>query len=126
MPDENMLLAAPNGAGLTEADEQPTFDFEELSWGDSLKLTEAQMIISEIKDVKKVQPEDMRNIYNAFIQITDYLAKITVTVPRKWLVKDAPDTLDFSEPASFGYLKQKYVAAMMEAFGKAQETEKNE
>ena len=104
----------------------PRFDFSELSWGDSLKLTEAQTIISEVSGTEVVQPGQMRDIFNAFMGITEYLAKVCTSIPQSWLTKDAPRNLNFSDPASFGWIKQKNVAKLMQAMNDAQLAEKNE
>jgi hypothetical protein len=106
----------------------PRFDFSELSWGDSMKLTEAQTIIAEMVALggQQLTAADMRNMHTAFTNITVFLAKITVHVPRAWMVKDAPDNLDFSDPASFGHIKQKFIPKLMKAMNEAQAAEKNE
>lgn len=117
--------SAPNGNATLINNTQPRFDFNEISWGDSLKLTEAQTVISEISILENLGSAEMRRMMECFESIKGYLAKVCTHVPQAWLAKDAPDNLDWSNPQSFNYIKQKRVRDLMQAMGKAQETEKN-
>lgn len=120
----------PNGAGGELAivpEELPTFDFSELSWGDSLALTKVQTTILELTQLQdKMTAEDAQRLGEAFVGITEHLAIITRTVPRHWLVSRAPEHLDFSDPLSFDWVKQKYIGKLMKAMTDAQVAEKNE
>lgn len=97
-----------------EMPEKPVFDFSELSYGDMKQVTRwpYEMRAAEAEnDIAKVE---------AVIAKKDALyASTIVSVPREWLIKSAPETIEWSDPASLNYLRADKVdaleAAMVEA-----------
>lgn len=79
---------------------KPVFDIDRLSWKDSKTLSVAQTRLNNALEAK-----DADGIERGFSDLESYLSKVTVDVPRDWLVPDAPERLNWSDPASFDWLK---------------------
>ena len=109
------------------AEEMPTFNFDELSWGDSLDLIAAQTKILELAapDVQMTNAL-MLEVMDAFQAITRHLSLVVTSVPDSWWANGAPEKPDMSDPATFRWVKQRCISKLMKAMRDAQEAEKNE
>lgn len=97
------------------SDEQPVFDLSNLSWRESKSLAVLQLRMQEAQTADAME--------KAFGQIDAFLARVLVSVPRAWLVKDAPADLDWSDAESLNWIQGKKVGALMKALGAAREPE---
>lgn len=98
------------------SDEKPVFDLSELSWKDSKALTAAQM------KVKGAAADgDYERLEQGFDDMQQFLARVVVSIPRSWLVKSAPDAVDWSDPASFDLLRAKRMNDVLTLLNEAQE-----
>lgn len=109
-----MAETVVNEAAVNE--EQPTFDFSRLTWGDTKKMTILQASIARATETGNIDA-----MTEAFDAIQQYLAKVVVSVPGAWVVPDAPDTLDWTDPDSYDWLRSDRFQTLMEAMGAAQQ-----
>ncbi len=99
---------------MTEQNGVPQFDFSDLSWGDDKLASEIS-----IKTRKAQMENDVEGIREALFALEQYMAKVTVYVPREWLVKSAPADIDWSDPSSMNYLRAPSMNMLREAMEKA-------
>lgn len=78
----------------------PQFDFSELSWGDDKALARLQLMLR-----KAVEENDAALMQEAHESMDAYLAKVTTYVPRDYLIKSAPEQIDWSDAASMDYIR---------------------
>lgn len=92
----------------------PEFDFSNLSWKESKEMDYART------KIRKGEAEaDVVTMEQGFNEMQQFLAKITVGVPRAWLVADAPEEIDWSDPDSFDYLRGNRMQDLMRAYMEA-------
>jgi len=92
---------------------KPRFDFSELSWGDDQAATTIGMRIRKARE-----DNDADGFMSAMDQLNDYVAKVLVYVPREWVVKSAPETIDWSVPANLkAYIRADKFNMLQEAMG---------
>lgn len=100
---------------IESQEDQPTFDFSDVSWRESkrqLRIIAEMQAAGEAGDMDKV---------DALLEETSaFFAKVVTHVPRSWLVRSAPEALDWTDPASFDYLRSDKVAALRAAMNRAQ------
>ena len=93
----------------------PQFDLSRLSWKDSKALSVQQMRLA------KAQAErDIDGIEAGYANLEKSLSLVVVSVPRDWLVDGAPEDIDWSDPASFNWLRSTGMRDLVKAFGEAQ------
>lgn len=97
------------------AKEQPRFDFSNLTWGESKRLTLLGQRARE-----GATAADMETL---FAEMQAMLAKVVLSVPRSWLVKDAPEQLDWTDPASFDWLRADRMQQLQEMLADARRPE---
>lgn len=95
-------MASVNGS-------KPTLDMENLSWGDSEK-----MALLSVKAQQAQQTGDHDAMAEMFLEMRQMLSRVVEDMPRDWLVKSAPDDLDWNDPASFQWLKSSRMARLQE------------
>jgi hypothetical protein len=100
----------------TAADAQPVFDVPDLSWEDSKQLT----LIGARMQTGQLTIENMEQ---HFRDIETVLSKVVVSVPRSYLVRKAPDAIDWSTPSAFQWLKARKMMPLLQALGQAQTAE---
>lgn len=98
--------------------EAPEFDLSELSWEDSAAIDLAGMRAS-----KAIKAQDADEAEKAFAAIRQTLATCVVSMPRTWLVGRAPEAIDWSDPASFRWLRATHMQLLLAAFREAQRPE---
>ena len=102
---------------------KPEFDFSEISWKDSKEFSRMQMRLRQASADNNLDGLDM-----AFAGMENLLARVVTHIPREWLVKSAPEMLDWSQPTAFDYVRGNRMSDLIIAIGKAQSpevTEKN-
>lgn len=87
---------------------KPTFDFSEISWGDSEDIT---VISAQLSAAQAAN--DAEGIKAAFVAIRAAIARMVTYVPREWFVKAAPEPLDFADPETYRYLKRDKFQTLM-------------
>jgi len=86
-----------DGGILRYGEEKPTFTMKKLSWANEREYGFARNKIL----VGNFTAEDNEKWV---ITLTKTLSLAVVSVPRGWLVEDAPLEIDWSKPESFDYL----------------------
>lgn len=111
---EPALDPATIHAAVAHAD-QPCFDFSGLSWDEGMDIANFGARILDISnDATLTGLEQARRIRAVMDEIKGTMARITVSVPRAWLVRSAPAVIDWTQPASFGrYLQPAYAKQMI-------------
>jgi hypothetical protein len=94
----------------------PEFDFSELSWGDDKVASEIQM-----KSLKAQQENDVEGFQSAVSLMEQYLAKVVTHVPREWLISSAPEQIDWSDTASYNYLRASKMIELRKAMEQAKQ-----
>lgn len=127
-------------------DEQPVFDFDELSWGDSKDVTrliskvgaisaKAQALNAMNTDELSAAQLDKRQrdieandaaLVDAMDGIQKFMAAVVISIPQSWLVRRAPDNPDWNDPASFDYLRSSRFMDLVAAFQGAEANEKKD
>lgn len=107
----------PTGGPEEIEKDEPRFDLEELSWGDTLTMTEAGAML-------EAGPRaNMQAVLDKIAEATEIIARVAVYVPRDWFVRRAPENLDLSDPATYRYLKRDRFLAVFRAMNAAQRPE---
>jgi len=123
---------------------KPTFDFTRVSrqWNQKFikslaNAGRAQTIISRPVSTKASEDEiqayydrvekawdDLENLANEQLAL---IAQVLVSVPREWLLADAPDEIDWSKPESFDWIQSPCYGEILELLrsGEAQKSAKN-
>jgi len=92
----------------------PEFDFSNLSWKESKDMDYART------KIRKGEAEaDVETMQAGFEEMQAFLAKIVVSVPRSWLVSDAPEEIDWSDPDNFDWLRGSRMQDLMKAYMEA-------
>lgn len=101
-------MASENGKHETE----PVINSATLSWRESRRASALSMMMSKVGEL----PYDRigEEMEARVMEIQGFMAKYVTSVPRSWLVDDAPETLDWSEPESFDWLRQDKFFALLE------------
>jgi hypothetical protein len=96
---------------------KPVFDFNktELAWGESFDYMTGRWDM--------IYPKPTTDLRAAADAVFGYLAKITVSIPREWLIKDAPPNPDWSDPKSFRLIRRKDMQKLFQAAEDAAMTE---
>ena len=101
---------------VTEAVErvdQPVIDFSELSWGDTKRIPALGDRFNQ--EQAKGTAADA-NVLNALLlELIGMIAPLVVSVPRAWLVRRAPDDLDFGQPDALNWLRKDRVMDLINA-----------
>lgn len=82
-------------------DEKPVLDFSNLSWGDA---EEADILSMEAG--KAQQAGDIEAVRKAQRGLRLLIARVVVSLPRSWLVKNAPESLAFDDPDTYRHLRR--------------------
>ncbi len=93
---------------VDEVVEKPVFDLDELSWGDSKKI----MLLTD--KLNKAGCDAAAQI-PIFEELEPLIAGLTLSVPRSWLVKRAPDPWRLSQPGALNYLKRDRLMDLFQA-----------
>lgn len=93
----------------------PEFDLSNLSWKDAKSLSTQQMRLAQAQEAR-----DIGGIETGYASLEQSLSRVVVSVPRDWLVDDAPVDIDWSDPASFNWLRGSRMTDLVKAFGEAQ------
>ena len=102
---------------------KPEFDFSNFSWRDDRRI-----MILQAKIGKAAEDHDIEAIEEGYLEIERFFAIILVSVPREWLVKNAPASIDWSQPDSLQWLrgdKSKDLLTALQEFRSPEATEKN-
>lgn len=95
---------AENG---TKPEETP--ELEDMSWGDSKKYD-----ILAVKLQKATLAADEAEQEKYYAEMEALIGKCIISLPRSWLVRRAPDGLDFTKPGSLEYVKSKRVVEIIQ------------
>ena len=95
--------------------EGPVFDFSRVSWGMAKRNVTAQSLIKRASETN-----DADLLARGFEQMQEYLAAVVVSVPRSWLIEDAPADINWRDPASFDLLLNVRMAELLRALNDAQ------
>lgn len=79
--------------------DKPILDLDELSWGDTKALISAGATLT---NGKASITEQMA----AMSCIEQLIGPLVVSIPRAWLVKRAPEVMDYSKAGAFDYLRK--------------------
>lgn len=124
----------------------PKFDLSELSAVDSTNFSVIQLRLNEVMTVgteiqKRMEQAKEDNVDPDKVDISDLdmpkatevkalyddlyaiFASTTIYVPEEWLTRKAPKKVDWSDTASFRFLKQAHLGDFVQAYNKAQEPE---
>lgn len=105
-------------------DDQPVFNFDRFSWKDAKTITriqaEAARAAALLADPAALKDEDAFEGALAaqdavYEKLQAYISRVLVSVPRSWLVSDAPEDLDWSDPASLDWLRGQSFAKLQGA-----------
>jgi len=104
------VVTAPAANGV-----KPEFDFSDLSWKESIDLGKMKSIIAAALDIKD-EKEQLRRYDTILARIQDMLRRSVVSIPREWLVKRAPETIDFSQIGEVAeWLRKDRVSELLQA-----------
>ena len=81
--------------------DKPLFDFSRRSWKDAKDVT-----LREMRRRDAALKNDVALMEQVFDEQQAALAKVLVSVPRDWLVPDAPEKLDWRDPASLDWVQE--------------------
>lgn len=124
--------------GVTLAD-QVVIDFSELSYAEVMAMSRLEASLGRASLLGErlgmagadrgaiydellalSHPDNVQAVYDAVAQ---NMAKVVRSVPRAWFVKSAPETLDFSDPAVYGYLRGDKAKELRQMIQQAQQPE---
>lgn len=97
-------------------EEKPVFNFSDSAWGESKRQAR---IISEMEIAANAN--DLEAMDRLLAETVAYMAKVTVSIPRSWIARSAPEGLDWSKPASFEYVRSDRFATLRWAMIQAQQ-----
>lgn len=103
----------------------PKFDFADVSYKESRKLTRLQHELEALQRRKDEGPlDELEDVLDAIEDVLDaqeeYICKLLVDVPRAWLVSSAPSEIDWSDRESLQFLRGDKWRALAEALQEAQ------
>lgn len=120
--------------------EQPTFDFSNISykwskeWARIVMRLDVDSTLIDNPARPDADPEQVAALkvkrlealdrWDDLVSLRDaMLCEVLVSVPREWLVADAPDEIDWHDPANLGaYLLQSRIADLITAMSEARTT----
>lgn len=77
-----------------------------LSWGATRKMAHAQMKYQAASENKDLPLEERLEQMDKFMdEIQATIGSCVVSIPRSWLVDDAPEELDWKDPRSLDWLE---------------------
>lgn len=97
---------------------QAEFNFENLSFED---LEYYGLLQARVNGASASGDEDA--LAEAFQERREFLARVTVDIPREWLMSSTPETVDWSDPASFSYIRGTKFLPFLQALNDAMEVE---
>jgi hypothetical protein len=119
-------------ARTSENGEQPTFDFSRYSHRDALKMDLDMKRVIQADSVCS-DPAVMRDpeAFEAALEtytvrmatVEQHICDTLVSVPRAWLMPDAPADLDWKKPESLGWLRHDKFTELSEAMNEARRPE---
>ena len=95
-------------------DDKPIFDFTRFSWRDAKSISRLQARATRVSALldstetmlnRDAFDEAMAAQDEVFDELQAYIARVLVSVPASWLVPDAPDDLEWSDPDSLDWLR---------------------
>lgn len=101
--------------GRETGNEQPVFDFSRISWKQAKDAARAQALMQ-----RGTRDADVETLEQGYETLQSYLARAVVSVPRTWLVDDAPGNLDWGDPASFDWVRSSMMGELIRQMGEAQ------
>jgi len=119
--NENETASGVNANGVNIPEEQPEFDWTNVSWGMVKRSMKTQAALEVA-----IEQRDAKGIDLAMAEFSEFLAMVTVSIPQSWLVSSAPSDLDWDDAESFDWLKGNLFPAFTAAVGRSREVaEKN-
>jgi hypothetical protein len=104
--------------GKDDVEEMPVFDFSTIGWKEEKKMTLILLKAEEsVAEGKRLRDSSMME--EGFAVIEGFIARSLVSVPRSWLVKDAPEITDWSDANNLDYLQGVKMARLQQAFVEA-------
>ena len=98
---------------------KPEFDFSSLSWGDSEALEMVQY-----RTRKAQEALDLEEIRACQSEVVHYVARVLVTLPREWMLDNAPDAPDWHDAENIRkYVRGDKIRALLIALQEAQTPE---
>ena len=101
--------------------DKPEFRFPVMSWGDSKQFAVLQARLRRLND-PDTGPDETAETFDALSRL---LARFVVSVPQSWLMDNAPKKLDWSDPASFDWLRTDRMADLQAAMQEARTPEES-
>lgn len=95
--------------------DKPTFNFPQVSWGESKRFAIFQARLRKLGR-EDCSAEETGAIFDELGQM---MARYVTSVPREWLMPDAPADLDWSDPASFDWIVSERMSDLQRAMNKA-------
>lgn len=99
---------------IVSAEEEPTFDVSRLSWRDTKLGYRAQIMIN-----KAHTEGDADLMDDSLAGLESLLARTVLTVPRSWLVDDAPEEINWRDPKSLDWLQGNKFSDLLTAMNNA-------
>jgi len=109
---------------MVVAEEQPVFNFERFSWKDAKNISriqaEARRASALLADTESIKDKDTFEAAWAdqeavFDKLQAYICRVLVSVPRSWVVEDAPEDLNWSDPTSLDWLRSPSFSKLQDA-----------
>ncbi len=91
-----------NGELAQETAEAPIFDFEDISWGESKQLSRLLLRLGGMI----TDGGDSADAITEIEKIEAAIAPYIVSVPRSWLVKRAPASIDWQTTGALNHLRR--------------------
>lgn len=97
--------------------DRPRFDLEGLSWGDSMAIGTIGSRITAVQMGAEVTADQLMTLMDELI---GHLAHTVTFVPSSYLVRGAPERIDWSQPESFRkYIKTRKAMLLVQALAEA-------
>ena len=118
--------------GINVNGARPEFDFSTYSHKQAILFDAEQKrymrLLRQLDDETAFETDKefesaVQKMMESIEKIEGYLCKMLVSVPRDWLVPDAPETLDWQNPESLGWLRQDKYAELQLAMAEAKSPE---
>jgi hypothetical protein len=103
---------------------KPTFDFSRFSWREAKRVqtlqaraNQASALIEEKSVLLNPAAFDdaLAKLDQVMAELEQAVARVLVSVPREWLVANAPAEIDWSDPASLDWLQGNRMAQLQTA-----------
>lgn len=94
--------------------DKPEFDFTRFSWRDAKAITRLQARAARVAALLETKEALLdRAAFDSaldeqdaiFEELQGYITRVLVSVPADWLVPNAPDALDWTDPTSLDWLR---------------------